>query len=60
MRKAEFFHGSIFFCQDGSNEESHAPGSVHEVCFHPQAGQGGIQRGRRDITKIYTYMDTQL
>ena len=39
----------IFFHGDGSNEVSHAPGRVREVCFIPHTGR---QTGRIDITNI--------
>ena len=35
--EAGFFWWFNFFCRDGSNEVSHAPGWIREVCFIQQA-----------------------
>ena len=44
-RSGIFFSWIDFFCRDGSNEVSHAPGRVREVCFIPHPGTHWAKMG---------------
>ena len=49
-----------FFCRDASNEVSHAPRGVCEVCFIPDGRTDRATQGERTLRKyIYRYASVQ-
>ena len=59
--KRDFISYFNFFCQDGSNKVSHAPGWVPEVGFIPQAPrQTGTQTDRENRHYENIYIDTSI
>ena len=58
--KRDFFLWIKFFFRDGSNEVSHAPGWVPEVCFNPQIPRyPGRDPDREETLRKYIYIDNR-